>query len=109
MEQVVDLVTKVSAEVIVILLGVALTFISKKAHSVLDTIKKKDQLGIIDSITDQAVDLAEAELKGVKGEEKLNYAIEKAVEILASKGITVSPVEIRAGIENGVKKLNQQK
>lgn len=108
-DAVTNLVTNLTAEIVTILVGVAITFVSKKAHDVLDRIKKKDELGIIDSITNQTVDLVEAELKGAKGEEKLQYAIDKAIEILATKKITVSETEIRAGIENGVKKLNQVK
>jgi hypothetical protein len=96
------------SEVLTILIGTLISFLAVKAHKVLDTVKKKDQLHIIDVITDRAVEYAEAELTGEEGKKKRDFAIDKAIEILASKGIVVSRDEIIAGIENGVNKLKQK-
>jgi hypothetical protein len=96
------------SEVLTILIGTLISILVAKAHKVLDVIKKKDQLHIIDAVTDRAVEYAEAELTGAAGKAKRDFAVDKAIEILASKGIVVSRDEIIAGIENGVNKLKQK-
>lgn len=103
------------SEVITILIGTLLTFLSVKAHAALDALKKKNKvvaeiskMEIVSSITDQVAEYAEAQLTGEAGQAKLDFAVDKAIKILASKGIVVSKDEILAGIENGVNKLKQR-
>lgn len=45
--------------------------------------------------------------KDLHGEEKLNKAIESAIEMLAEKGITVTELEIRILIEAAVSEFNK--
>lgn len=99
--------TKYAVEIIVIVVGTLLSVALHKFKGYLNTLKKKDELGIIDLVTDVVTEYAEAELKGSQGIEKRNFAIEKALDILAAKGIKASKDEVIAGIENGVKKLNK--
>ncbi|AGR47014.1 hypothetical protein SHANETTE_120 [Bacillus phage Shanette] len=100
-----DLVTQIGAEVVTILVGALLALVLDQGRRLLKRAKQKDELGIIDSITNQVVEYAEAELKGKKGIEKRDWAVDQALHILATKGIHLSQEEVIAGIENGVRKL----
>lgn len=108
MDHLVNSLVEVGVQVIVMVFGTLLSIVAGKAVSVLNNIKKKDETGIVDAVTDAVVKYAEAELTGVKGAEKREFAIEKAVEILHSKGLKkVTKAEIIAGIEAGVRKLDE--
>ncbi|QPX71671.1 holin [Bacillus phage SP8] len=109
MEPFVNALVQAGVEIIVIVLGALLSLVSAKAVKVLNTIKKKDETGIVDAVTDAVVNLAEKELSGAKGLEKRDYAVKKAVEILHSKGLkSITEAEILAGIEAGVKKMPKE-
>lgn len=95
----------IGVEAAVVLVGLALSLVLKKVHSYLDTLKEKDKVGIIDMVTDRAVDLVRAELSGASGAEKLAKATEYASKFLAEHGIRISADRLRADIENGVSKL----
>jgi hypothetical protein len=103
--QIIDAVTSVIVEVIIVVLGYLLISVLNKGQKYLANLKKKDELGIIDTVTDRVVEYAEAQLKGKAGQEKLDFAVSEATKILASKGLAVHESEIKAGIENGVNKL----
>ena len=107
--EVMSAVVSVATEIIIVLLGALGLSVLDKARSYLKNLKKKDQLGIIDIVTDRVVEYADAELRGKAGIEKRDFAVKKAVEILNSKGIHVEEAEIIAGIENGVNKLRDSK
>lgn len=102
---IIDESTKVLTEVIIIVLGTFGSIALAKVKHYLDGLKKKDELGIVNTITNQVVQFAEAELTGAKGAEKRAFAAKKASAILAGKGISISQDEILAGIEDGVNKL----
>lgn len=109
MEQLLNSLTEAAIELLVIIVGTLLSVVLHKAKTYLNTLKKKDELGIIDLVTDVAVDYAEKELKGRAGIQKRDYAIRHAIKILEEKGIKVSHEEVVAGIENGVRKLKADK
>jgi hypothetical protein len=109
MEQIFNSLTEAAVELLVILVGTLLSVALHKAKVYLNTLKKKDELGIIDLVTDVAVDYAEKELKGKAGIQKRDYAIRHSIKILEEKGIKVSREEVIAGIENGIRKLNSNK
>ena len=99
--QVLDIVI----ELLVIGVGLGLAYVGKLASAYLKTLREKDKLGIIDMLTDRAVELVQAELKGAEGEAKLIKATEYASKFLAEHGIHLSPERLRADIENGYNKL----
>ena len=99
------ILVKTLVEILTIVCGLAISWVSYKAHQCFDSAKKKDTLGIIDVITDRAVEFAEVELKGSAGEEKRDYALECATKWLGQRGINITDAEILSGIENGVNKL----
>lgn len=108
MEVLFESLTQFAVEFMVIILGTLLSVALNKVKAYFSTLKKKDELGIIDTITDLCVEYAEKELKNSKGVEKRDFAVDKALEILASKGIKISRDEVIAGIENGYNKLNSK-
>ncbi|WCS68526.1 hypothetical protein Goe16_01120 [Bacillus phage vB_BsuM-Goe16] len=108
MDQIANTLVELGVQIIVIILGALLSTVSGKAIQVLNNIKKKDETGIVNAVTDAVVSYAEAELSGAKGAQKRDFAIKKAVEILQSKGIKVTEAEIIAGIEAGVQKMPKE-
>ncbi|KON87325.1 hypothetical protein AF332_11140 [Sporosarcina globispora] len=108
MEVILDALTQYGIELVVIILGTLLSVAVNKVKSYFNTLRKKDELGIIDMITDLAAEYTEQELKGAKGIAKRDFAVDKAIAILKQKGIKVSRDEVIAGIENGVGKLKNK-
>lgn len=109
MEILSDSIAQFAVEIIVVIVGAFISIVLAKIKQYVEILKKKDETGIIDMITDIVVDYTEAELKGEKGLVKRDFAVDKAIEILSQKGIVVSKEEVISGIENGVKKLNENK
>lgn len=107
---IISMLTELATEIIVIVVFALVAIVAAKGKTYLNTLRKKDELGIIDLITDRVVEYAEVELKGKKGIEKRDFAVDKAIEILNGKGIKVNRDEVIAGIENGVTKarMNNQ-
>ncbi|AYP68609.1 holin [Exiguobacterium phage vB_EalM-132] len=108
MEAIVNMATSLAIEIVILIGGTLTAVVLSKLKSRLEVLKKADELGIVDLVTDRIVELVEVEFKGVKGTEKRDIAINRVIKILAEKGIHVSETEIRAGIENGVNKLHVQ-
>lgn len=109
MEILFDSLTEKAVELLVIIIGALLSVAIHKVKVYVDTLKKKDELGIINVVTDVMVEYAEKELQGAKGIEKRNFAIDQAIKALTEKGIKVSREEVIAGVENGVNKLKANK
>lgn len=91
-------------QVLVVLALAGICAVSSVALPWLRKLKQKDTLGIINIITDRAVEYAEQELKGAKGLEKRDFALKHATEILAKMGIKVSEDQLLADIQNGYNK-----
>jgi hypothetical protein len=100
--------TKIITEVVVVLVGVFGTIVLHKAQAYLGSLKDKNQLGIVTSVTEQVVKWAEAELSGSAGKDKRDFAVKQALDILAGKGIRLDEASVIAGIEEGVTKLKEQ-
>jgi hypothetical protein len=105
MPEILDTVTELFVQMLVLVVGTLLALLANKAKLVLDGLRKKDEMGIIDLVTDRVAEYAQAELKGEPGKQKRDFAVARAIEILESKGIKVNEQEVIAGIENGVTKL----
>lgn len=107
MEEIINEVTGLAVEIITVVIGMLGIMLLSKVKSYVEVLKRKDETGIVDVITDRAVEYAEAELTGGSGSQKRNFAVARAVEILEAKGIHVHEEEVIAGIENGVTKLQK--
>lgn len=107
MEVLFDSVTQMLAEIVVVALGIIGTLALNKIKGYYSTLKKRDELMILDTVTDIAAEYAEKELKGEAGLEKRDFAIDYALRILAEKGIKVNEEEVRAGVASGVSKLKE--
>jgi hypothetical protein len=105
MQALVDIITSSVAEIVILVVGYVATKALSEVKKHFSKLREKDELGIIDAITDRAVEYAEAELRGSRGIEKRNFAVDKAVSMLGTRGINISRDEVIAGIENGVTKL----
>ncbi|WP_299831162.1 phage holin, LLH family [uncultured Metabacillus sp.] len=108
MEIIFNSVTEATVQILVVIIGALASLALNKVKNYFETLKKKDEMGMINLITDIAVEYAEKELTGAAGKEKRDFAIDKAISILADKGIKVSRDEVIAGIENGVNKLKNK-
>lgn len=60
---------------------------------------------LINNIVKQAVEFAEQKYKDLKGSEKYEKAVEKAVSVLSSKNINVTEDEIEMLVESAVLSL----
>ena len=109
MEVLFDGFVQFATEIIIILIGTLCTVVLNKVKQWVDTLKKKDQTGIVEMVCDAVVAYCEAELKDSKGLEKRNWAVDKAIAILLEKGIVVPKDEVIAGIEQAVMRMNENK
>lgn len=104
MQEVINSLAGALIELLVIVLLSVVSALSVKAKAAYDKAKQKDTLGIIDIITDRAVEYAAKELKGAAGTEKRDFALQHATKILAGMGIKVSNEQLLAELENGFNK-----
>lgn len=105
MDALVSSLTPIITDVLVALLVALAGYLTKKAAPVLDRAKKLREIQIIDKITDDLVEFAEAEFTGQKGKVKRELVADKAAEVLLTKNIKLSRDELLAAIENSVRKL----
>lgn len=98
-----------ATELIIILVGALFSVVLNKVRQWVDTLKKKDQTGIVEMICESVVSYCEVELKNEKGRAKRDWAVDKAIEILAEKGIVVPREEVISGVEKAVERLNRYK
>lgn len=108
MQSLMDSLTSMAVEIVVVVVGAFASMALVAVKKQLDILKKKDELGIVDLITDRVVELIEVEFKGAHGTHKRDMAVKMAVNLLADKGIHVNEKEVIAGIENGVNKLKDR-
>jgi len=104
MQELISLVASVVIEVLVIAFLTLLSMAVYKGHDYLEKAKQKDTLGIIDLITDRAVEYIAKEFKGESGEAKRQKALEFTIRTLSAYGIAVSEEQLLADIENGYNK-----
>lgn len=101
--------TAYAMESVIAIFGAAITvftaFLLPKIKNFFVTAKEADNLGIIEAITDWAVEYAEEEFKGEAGQKKFNQAANRAETILGNYGIHVSDDMIKTSIQNGYNKM----
>jgi hypothetical protein len=100
-------VVGIGIQIIVLLVLGGLSVVVPKTVSFINNLKKKDTLGIIDVITNRAVQYADQELKGAKGIEKRDFALQHATKILGDYGIKVSQEQLLAEIQDGYNKFRK--
>ncbi|MMZ43489.1 Phage holin protein [compost metagenome] len=107
MQNLIDAVANVAIEILVLLLLFLGSAVALKAKEWYQVVKQKDTLGILDLITDRAVEYADQELKGAKGLEKRQFALDYTKKILLGMGIKMTDEQILADIQNGYNKWKQ--
>lgn len=91
--------SNVLVEVLVIIAMTAISLVSTKVISYINRIKSKEELVLANEIIDALVVYAEKELIGVKGKEKREYVVDKAVELLQKRGVKLDSDVVIATIE----------
>ena len=105
MQTVIDYAVGAGVEILTLVVLALASVVGVKIKKMVDKVREKDTLGIIDLITDRAVEYANAELKGAKGKEKRDFALSYAQKILAQYKINVTEEQLLADIENGYNKF----
>lgn len=105
MEQITNQVVQLLVQLIVLVVGVLGSIVLHKAQSYLSKLKQSKQTSLVADLAYNVANLAEAQLKGGMGADKLNFAVQKLSDILASKKINVTADELHAAIETAVAHL----
>ena len=104
-EQITSQVVQLLVQVVVLVFVVLGSIVLHKAQGYLAKLKQGKQTSIVADLAYNVANLAEAQLKGGMGADKLNYAVQKLSTILASKKINVTADELHAAIETAVAHL----
>lgn len=91
-----------------ILIAAAVSYFVPKLKRQLDILADKDNLGIIDSLVDKAVEYVEEEFKGEEGRAKFEKATERASMLISRYGIEASDELIRSSIQKGWKNMQDK-
>lgn len=89
----------------IILAGLLIAY-RPRLLKLIDTIKSKDELGIVSNLVDMGVELAEIELTGAKGEEKFDRAAEYVSTMLGRYKVEASPEFIAGSVQAGWRRMN---
>lgn len=95
--------------VVGILVAAAVSYLVPQLKHWLDKIADKDNLGIIESVVDMAVEMAEKELTGQAGEDKFNHAAEYVALMANRYGIDVSDEFIKGAVQKGYKRMIKER
>ncbi|QQK75110.1 hypothetical protein HUG15_05810 [Salicibibacter cibarius] len=88
-----------------VLIAAIVSYLAPKAKRLIAIASDADNLGIIDAITDWAVEYVEEEFQGKEGKEKFNQAATAAAQLLNNYGIEVSDELIKTSIQKGYNNL----
>lgn len=91
-----------------ILVAAAVSYFAPKLKRQFDKWADKDDLGIIESVVDMAVELIEEEFAGENGQVKFNQAAEYVAMMANRYGIEVSDEFIRGAVQKGWRKMNEK-
>lgn len=94
--------------IIGILLAAFAAYFTPKIKRKLESLIDKDNRGIVESVVDMGVELAEKELTGKEGELKLNRAIEYATIMLERYDIVVSNEFVAGAVQTGWRRMNEK-
>ena len=108
MELLTDTLLEAIFSIVGILIAAGLSYFAPKLKRQLAIWADKDNLGIIESVVDMAVELAEDELKGQAGEEKFDRAMAFTAEMLNRYGIDVSSDFLKGAIQKGYKRMKEE-
>lgn len=71
-----------------------------------DSLASKDEMGVIESIANMGVELAERELTGKLGEEKFEQASRYVSTMLGRYGIEATPEFIQGAVQSGWRRMD---
>ena len=100
LNQILDILLPAVASIVTVLCGILATKIKSKYDEKVDNETKK-------KVVETTVSYVEQVYYALKGEEKLEKALQTASQLLVEKGITISEMELRMLIESAVYGLKQ--
>lgn len=100
LNQILDILLPAVASIVTVLCGILATKIKSKYDEKVDNETKK-------KVVETTVSYVEQVYHALKGEEKLEKALQTASQLLIEKGITISEMELRMLIESAVYGLKQ--
>lgn len=107
-----DLFLEQLAKFLFTLLGLVLSasvaYLTPKIKRQIAVWVDKDNLGILEGIVEQAVEMMEKEISGSSGEEKFEQASEYASLMAERYGMDFSPEFIRGAVQKGWRKLDER-
>jgi len=108
MEVLTNTLLEVVFTVVGILIAAAVSYFVPKLKRQLEILADKDNLGIVESVVEMAVELAERELTGKEGREKFNYAADYVALMAHRYGIEVSDEFIKGAVQKGWRELHDK-
>lgn len=108
MEVFTDTLLEAVFTVVGILIAAAVSYFVPKIKRQLNILADKDNLGIIDSLVDKAVEYVEEEFQGESGKEKFNQAAEGAALLISRYGIEASDDLIKTSVQQGWRRMNDK-
>ena len=94
--------------VVGILIAAAVSYFAPKLKRQLAIWADKGNLGIIESVVDMAVEIAEKELTGAEGQEKFNHAADYVSMMASRYGIEISDEFLKGAIQAGYKRMSER-
>src|SRR5699024_12356392 len=94
--------------VVGILIAAAVSYFAPKLKRQLAIWADKGKLGIIESVVDMAVEIAEKELTGAEGQEKFNHAADYVSMMASRYGIEITDEFIKGAVESGWRRMNEK-
>lgn len=91
------------------LLGIVALFVFTKINKYAKEKFNESQLSVISIIVKNVVHCVEQTFKDLHGEDKLNEAKNKLINLLEAKGIKLTDEEINILIESAVNQMNKEK
>src|SRR5699024_6299044 len=90
------------------LIAAAVSYFAPKLTRQLSIWADKGKLGIIESLGDIAVEIAEKELTGPEGQEKFNHASDYVCMMASRYGIEISDEFLKGAIQAGYKRMSER-
>ena len=94
--------------VVGLLIAAAVSYFAPKLKRQLAIWADKDNLGILESIAEKAVELVEEEFQGEEGSKKFNEAATFVSMMMNRYGIEASHELIKSSVQSGWRKMNEK-
>lgn len=108
MEDLIQIIAESVLTILGIVIAAAVSYFAPKLKRRLDILADKDNSGIVEMVSDMAVELAEKELKGEKGEAKFMNATNYVAVMLSRYGIDATSEFVAGAVQNGWRRMKEK-